>query len=53
MGGIGLNIQKPFFIDGVFSGIEGELDQREGVWQVSMSYRRLLDFSIPWLDPLK
>ena len=53
VGGISLNIQKPFFIDGVFSGIEGELDQRVGVWQVSMSYRRLLDFSIPWLDPLK
>jgi hypothetical protein len=53
VGGISLNIQKPFFIEGVFSGIEGELDQRVGVWQVSMSYRRLLDFVIPWLDPLK
>jgi len=53
VGGISLNIQKPFFIEGVFSGIEGELDQRVGVWQISMSYRRLLDFVIPWLDPLK
>jgi len=53
VGGISLNIQKPFFIEGVFSGIEGELDQRVGVWQVSMSYRLLLDFVIPWLDPLK
>ena len=53
VGGISLNIQKPFFIEGVFAGIEGELAQRVGVWQVSMSYRRLLDFVIPWLDPLK
>ena len=53
VGGVSLNIQKPFFIKGAFSGIEGELGQRVGVWQVSLSYRRLLDFMIPWLDPLK
>ena len=52
VGGVSLNIQKPFFIEGVFSGIECELDQRVKVWQVSMSYRRVLDFVIPWLDPL-
>ena len=53
VGGVSLNIQKPFFIKGAFSGIEGELGQRVGVWQVSLSYRRLLDFVIPWLDPLR
>ena len=53
VGGISLNIQKPFFIEGVFSGIESEVDQRVGAWQMSMSYRRLLDFVIPSLDPLK
>jgi hypothetical protein len=53
VGGVSLNIQKPFFIKGAFSGIEGELGQRVDVWQVSLSYRRLLDFAIPWLDPLK
>ena len=53
VGGVSLNIQKPFFIKGAFSGIEGELGQRVDVWQVSLSYRRLLDFVIPWLDPLK
>ena len=52
-GGVSLNIQKPFFIKGAFSGIEGELGQRVDVWQVSLSYRRLLDFVIPWLDPLR
>jgi hypothetical protein len=53
VGGVSLNIQKPFFIKGAFSGIEGELGQRVDVWQVSLSYRRLLDFVIPWLDPLR
>jgi len=53
VGGVSLNIQKPFFIKGAFSGIEGELGQRVDVWQVSLSYRRLLNFMIPWIDPLK
>lgn len=53
IGGVSLNLQKPFFIEGAFSGIDGELDQRVDTWQVSLSYRRLLDFVIPWLDPLK
>ena len=53
VGGVSLNIQKPFFIKGAFSGIEGELGQRVDVWQGSLSYRRLLDFVIPWLDPLR
>ena len=53
VGGVSLNIQKPFFIKGAFSGIEGELGQRVDVWGVSLSYRRLLDFVIPWLDPLR
>ncbi len=53
IGGVSLNIQKPFFVGGAFSGIEGEVDQRVGAWQVALSYRRLLSFVIPWLDPLR
>jgi len=53
VGGVGVNIQKPFFMGGTFSGTESKVDQRVGAWQVSLSYRRLLDFVIPWLDPLK
>jgi hypothetical protein len=52
-GGVSLNIQKPFFVDGAFSGIEGEMDQRVGAWQLSISYRKTLNYVIPWLDPLK
>jgi hypothetical protein len=51
-GGVSLNIQKPFFINGAFSGIEGEVDQRVSTWQVSLSYRKILETTIPWIDPL-
>ena len=53
IGGVGVNIQKPFFMGGTFSGTESKVDQRVGAWQVSLSYRRLLNFMIPWIDPLK
>ena len=53
IGGISLNIQKPFFVSGAFSGIEGEVDQRVGAWQISLSSRRLLNIMIPGLGPLK
>jgi len=40
-------------VDGAFSGIEGEVDQRVATWQVSLSYRKILESVIPWFDPLK
>ena len=53
IGGVSLNIQKPFFVSGSFSGIEGAVEQRVDAWQVSLSYRRLLNIMIPWIGPLK
>ena len=53
IGGFALNIQKPFFIGGSFSGIEGELEQKVGAWQVSMSLRSILSNTVSWLNPLK
>ena len=54
MGGLALGIQKPIFIYGGMSGTESEnLDQEMNAWQITLSYRRVLDFIIPWLDPLK
>ena len=53
VGGFALNIMKPFFVEGAFSGIEGELEQKVGAWQISLSLRRILSYNIPWLDPLK
>lgn len=53
IGGLSLSLQRPFFLDGQYSGIEGEVDQRVSAYQVSLGYRRLLDYVVPWLDPLK
>jgi len=51
---LGLNFQKPFFLVGGFSGVESKKGQGQKVsaFQVSVSYRKLFDFVIPWLDPL-
>ena len=48
-GTLALNIQKPLFIDGSFSGIESETKQEVHAWQFSISMRRILDYNIPWL----
>jgi hypothetical protein len=53
IGGLSVNLQRPFFLDGRFSGIEGEVEQRVSAYQLSLSYRRVFDYIIPWLDPLR
>ena len=53
VGGVAINLQRPFFLDGRFSGIEGDVEQRVSAYQISLSYRKLFDYVIPWLDPLK
>ena len=52
-GGVGVILHRPFFLDGRFSGIEGNVEQRVSAYQISLSYRKLFDYVIPWLDPLK
>ena len=53
LGGLSVNLQRPVFLDGRFSGIEGEVEQRVSAYQISVSYRRVFDYVIPWLDPLR
>ena len=54
MGGFGLGIQRSIFLFGGLSDTESEeIDQRISGWQITFSYRRVLDFVIPWLDPLR
>ena len=54
IGVIGLAIQKPVFLYGGFAGTAAEeIDQKMNAIQFTFSYRRLLDFVIPWIDPLK
>ena len=45
-----LNIQKPYYLNSAISE-EGGTDYHEEahVWQVSLSMRKILDYSIPWL----
>ena len=55
-GTIGFSVQKPIFLEGGFSGADiksSSLEQDVSVWQLQLSYRRVLKFTIPGLDPLK
>ena len=49
VGVLALNIQKPYFIDGSASGGNSASQEKTDVWQMSVSFRRILDYSIPWL----
>ena len=54
MGGIAIGLQKPTFVYGGMAGTEAEdIDETISAWQVTLSYRRVLDFIVPWLDPLR
>ena len=49
VGVLALNLQKPFFINGGVSGENSASQEDTNVWQMSVSFRRILDYSIPWL----
>ena len=46
---LSVNVQKPKFINGAFSGGDGGSDEGDEIWQISIGMRRILDFYIPWL----
>jgi len=46
---LSVNVQKPIFIDGAFSGGDGDSNEKTDTWQISIGMRRILDFYIPWL----
>ncbi len=46
---LSVNVQKPVFIDGAFSGGDGGSNEETDTWQISIGMRRILDFYIPWL----
>ena len=51
-GVFGINIQKPYFIKGAFASLESQQEQKQKVKtiQVSISYRKMFDYIVPWLD---
>ena len=46
---LSVNLQYPIFIDGAFSGGDGDANENTDTWQVSIGMRRILDYTIPWL----
>ena len=46
---LSVNMQKPIFIDGAFSGGDGDSNERTDTWQISIGMRRILNYTIPWL----
>tara|TARA_B100000579_G_scaffold428704_1_gene439317 strand:+ start:343 stop:1305 length:963 start_codon:yes stop_codon:yes gene_type:complete len=52
-GGVTISLQKIFFLDGRFGLVEGDVDQKVSAYQLSLGYRKVFDYVIPWLDPLR
>ncbi len=46
---LSVNVQKPYFIAGAFSGGDGNADEKTDVWQISIGMRKILDYYIQWL----
>ena len=46
---LSVNVQKPIFIDGAFSGDDGGPNEKIDTWQISIGMRRILNYYIPWL----
>ena len=47
--GLSVNIQKPQQIDGVGTGNENTLNNTFDAFEITIGYRYILDYSIPWL----
>ncbi|MBI87073.1 MAG: hypothetical protein CMG63_03225 [Candidatus Marinimicrobia bacterium] len=52
-GVVNIGISKPSFIYGGFSGTDTEVDSEVSAWRINIGFRRMLNYVIPWLDPLK
>ena len=51
--GINFNLRLPLFLKGGLNEDIDDLDQKVKGLQVSVGYRKVLDWAIPWIDPLK
>ena len=49
-GTLAVNLQKPYFLNGSLTGTEGITEETTDVYQISVSMRRMLDYSIPFLE---
>ena len=51
--GINFNLRLPIFLKGGFNEEIENLEQEVKGLQVSIGYRKILNWTIPWIDPLK
>ena len=52
-GVVNIGVSKPSFIYGGFSGTDAKVDSEVSAWRINIGFRRMLNYVIPWLDPLK
>ena len=51
--GINFNLRLPLFLKGGFNEEISDLEQEMKGLQVSVGYRKVFNWTIPWIDPLK
>ena len=51
--GLTVNIRLPLILEGGFNEDIENLDQKIKSLQLSIGYRKVFDWTIPWIDPLK
>ena len=51
--GLTFNIRFPIFLEGGFNEDIEEINQEIKALQFSVGYRKIFDWTIPWIDPLK
>ena len=53
VGVVSISALKPFFVLGGYSGTDSNVENRITAWRLNFGFRRLFDYTIPWLDPFK
>lgn len=52
-GVVNIGLLKPIFIEGGFSGTDEDVESKVYPWRITIGFRRMLDYVIPFLDPFK
>jgi len=53
IGVVSVSVLKPFFVFGGYSGTDSNVENRVSAWRLNFGFRKLFDYTIPWLDPFK
>jgi len=52
-GVVSISVLKPIFVFGGYSGTDSKIDSKVNAWRFNFGFRKLFDYTIPWLDPFK